>query len=89
MTMDEILATDKVMLSASDIAEVLGSDPMTIRLMARLDPDRVGFPFTFVGNRMKIPRAGFLRWMNGDAIKEIESKTMWPSRNGGTNHDRA
>jgi hypothetical protein len=27
-----------------------------------MHPERIGYPFTFVGTRMKIPRVGFLRW---------------------------
>lgn len=65
MTIDEIRATDKVMLSPMDVAGVLGSDPETIRLTAKMAPERVGYPFTFTGNRMKIPRIGFINWMEG------------------------
>ena len=65
MTIEEIRLTDKMMLSPKDIGEVLGSDPGTIRLTARMAPERVGYPFTFVGNRMKVPRDGFLRWYDG------------------------
>lgn len=65
MTIDEIRATDKPMLSPVDVAEVLGSDPQTIRLTAKMAPERVGYPFTFTGNRMKIPRIGFINWMEG------------------------
>ncbi len=66
MTIDEIRVTDKPMLSPVDVAEVLGSDPQTIRLTAKMAPERVGYPFTFTGNRMKIPRIGFIRWMEGN-----------------------
>ena len=65
MTIDEIRATDKPMLSPVDVAGVLGSDPQTIRLTAKMAPERVGYPFTFTGNRMKIPRIGFINWMEG------------------------
>ena len=67
MTMEEIRTTGKDMLSPLDVAEVLGSDPQTIRLTAKIAPERVGYPFTFTGNRMKIPRIAFLRWMEGTA----------------------
>lgn len=66
MTIDEIRATDKTMLSPNDIAEVLGSNPHTISMTARMAPERVGYPFTFTGNRMKIPRIGFINWMEGN-----------------------
>lgn len=65
MTLDEIRACGKEMLSPADISEVLGSDQETIRVTARQYPERIGFPFTFIGNRMKVPRLGFIRWMEG------------------------
>lgn len=65
MTLEEIRATDKPMLTAADIADLMGSDPQTIRLSAQQRPDLVRYPFTFVGNRMKIPRTGFLNWWEG------------------------
>lgn len=65
MTMNEIRETDKAMLTPADIADVLGSDPQTIRLMARQRPELVKFPYTFIGTRMKIPTAGFIRWYEG------------------------
>lgn len=65
MTIDEIRRTQRTVLTPADIAEVLGSDPQTIRLVARQRPELVKFPFTFIGTRMKIPTAGFLRWYDG------------------------
>ncbi len=65
MTIKEIRNTTKTMLSAEDICKVLGSDPCDIRLTARKTPWLIGYPFTFVGRRMKIPRNGFLRWYDG------------------------
>lgn len=66
MTLSEIRQSPKYMLSPTDISEVLGSDPETIRVTARTYPERIGFPFTFIGNRMKVPRMGFIRWMEGE-----------------------
>lgn len=66
MTIEEIRKSPKYMLSPTDISEVLGSDPETIRVTARTYPERIGFPFTFIGNRMKVPRMGFIRWMEGE-----------------------
>lgn len=66
MTMTEIRRSAQDMLTPADIAPVLGSDPQTIRLTAKQHPDWVKFPFSFAGNRMKIPRVGFIRWMDGE-----------------------
>ena len=65
MTMQEIMDSDKEMLTAEDIAEVTGSNPQTIRLSAKQRPDLIGYPFAFHGNAMKIPRIGFIRWFFG------------------------
>ena len=62
MTIAEIRASTKAMLSPADIAPILGSDPQTIRMTAKEHPELVRFPFTFVGAWMKIPRIGFLNW---------------------------
>ena len=63
MTMEEMKASDKLFLTPAEVAPVLGSDPHTVRCTARQRPELLGFPFTFSGNRMKIPRLPFLRWM--------------------------
>ena len=75
MTIDEIMASDRIMLTAADIAPILGSDPQTIRQTARKHPELIGFPFAFTGTRIKIPRIGFVRWYNGDRpnTKEVDS----------------
>ena len=65
MTINEIRSSDKPFLTPKEVAGVLGSDPQTIRVTARTAPERVGFPFTFTGNRMKIPRIPFLNFMEG------------------------
>jgi hypothetical protein len=66
MTYQEILESGKDVLTPYDIAPVLGSDPATIRTTARDYPERVQYPFTFSGSRMKIPRLGFIAWMKGE-----------------------
>ena len=63
MTLDELKSSDKVFLTPADVATVLRSDPQTVRVTARQRPDLLGFDFTFTGNRMKIPRLSFLRWL--------------------------
>ena len=62
-TLAEIQAMDKPFLTPAEISGILGSDPHTIRVMARQRPDLIGFQYTFTGNRMKIPRIPFLRFI--------------------------
>ena len=63
MTLEEMKHSAKEFLSPADVAGVMKSDPHSIRVTARQRPELLGFPFTFSGNRMKIPRTAFLTWM--------------------------
>ena len=65
MTLNDIRGLEKPFLTPTEVAGVLRSDPQTSRVTARTCPERVGFPFTFTGNRMKIPRIPFLNFMEG------------------------
>lgn len=65
MTLDEIRASDKTMLTPADIAPVLGADAQDIRVQARMAPERLGFNVAVVGTRVKVPRLAFIRWMEG------------------------
>ena len=62
-TLEELCASDKMFFTPEDVSGVLGSNPQTIRVTARQRPDLIGYEFTFVGNRMKIPRIPFLRFV--------------------------
>ena len=66
MTLTEIKASDKPMLTPADVAPVLGCDPQDIRVAARQRPDLLGFNFTVIGTRVKIPRLAFIKWMEGE-----------------------
>jgi len=66
MTLEEMKSSDKVMLVPADIATVLQCDPYTISLTARDMPERLGFPVMRSGNRTKIPRKAFLKWLGED-----------------------
>lgn len=65
MTLSEIKASDKPMLTPADVAGVLGVDAHSVRVAARLKPELLGFNVAVVGSRTLIPRVGFLRWMDG------------------------
>ena len=65
-TLEDIAACSKSFLTPDDVCSVLGANPHTLRVTARQKPELIGFPFTFSGNRMKIPRIPFLRFMGVD-----------------------
>ena len=64
-TLQEIEACGKEILSVDDVAGYLGSHPQDIRITAHQAPQLLGFPFTVIGCRVKIPREGFVRWAKG------------------------
>lgn len=66
MTLEDIKRSNKTFLSPADVCGVLGSNPQTIRVTARQRPDLIGYEFTFVGNRMKISRIPFLRFLGAE-----------------------
>ena len=65
--LEYIINTDKEFLTPAEIAPVLGVDPHSIRITARQRPNLIKFEFTFVGNRMKIPKTPFLRFVGINA----------------------
>lgn len=65
MSLESIEALDKEMLTPSDIAPLLRSDPASIRWQARHEPEKLGFPVVVMKNRVKIPKAAFLQFCRG------------------------
>ena len=70
MTRAEMETSTQEYLLAKDVAALLGMDANTIRFMARERPDLLGFPVTAYKNEnsvtwhVKIPRRGFLYWLD-------------------------
>lgn len=65
MTLDEIKASDKSVLTPAEVAPVLGCDPQDIRVAAKQHPERLGFNVAVIGTLVKVPRLAFIRWMEG------------------------
>lgn len=67
MTLEEIRACNKNMLTPGDIAEVIGSDKYSISVQVKKDKEtgKNSFPFPTIriGSRTKIPRLAFLEAM--------------------------
>jgi len=63
MTLDEIIHTDKVFLTAAEIAPILHCDPQCIRRQAQTRAFMLGFPTVVQGARVRIPRIPFLKFM--------------------------
>lgn len=65
MTLNDLRMSTKDVLTPADVAPVLGCDPHYIRVAARQRPERLGFPVVLIGNRTKIPRIAFIKFMEG------------------------
>lgn len=63
MTLTEMKNLPRDYLIPAEVASILGCDPQYIRVAARQEPQRLGFPVIVVGHRVKIPRLSFLRYM--------------------------
>ena len=66
MTLDDLKRVDRDWLLAREVAPILGTDPHSVRVAARLAPERLGFPVIVLGSRVRIPRVPFLRFMGVD-----------------------
>ena len=63
LTLNDLIESEKDFFTVNDVCGVLGSDPQTIRVCARQRPELLGFRIIVMGNRVKIPRIQFLRYM--------------------------
>ena len=63
--LEHIKQLDKPMLTAQDIAPVVGCNPNVLRLMARKDPGQLGFPSTCFGKQVRFPKWAFIKHMEG------------------------
>ena len=63
MNIKDIIEMDKDFLTPVEVAGVLKCAPQLIRAQADSHPELLGFHFCKVGNRIKIPRESFIKWM--------------------------
>lgn len=65
MTLSEIKTLDRDFITPAQAAGPLGCDPHYIRLVARTEPWKLGFPVTVLNSRTKIPRIPFIQYVEG------------------------
>lgn len=72
MTIEEIKASKKEMLTPADIADILGCASYSINVQVTEDikngVNSFGFSVTKIGTRVKIPRRAFLKWITGTEV---------------------
>lgn len=66
--MEKIKSSTADFLTAADVAPVIGAHPQNIRTQAQADPDKLGFPVSVIGNRVRIPRLAFIKWVEGGKL---------------------
>ena len=85
MTLAELRQCGKAFVSVYDVAPILECDPQKLRDALDIDDDlpienrRFLFPHCKVGNRRKIGRDGFVRWISGDLNPAV---VIWKLKNG-------
>lgn len=65
-TLREVEAYTEEFLTPKDVAKVLGCSDQAIRVQANRCPERLGFPVSIIGTRVKIPKEAFLKFMRGE-----------------------
>ncbi|WP_122788787.1 DNA-binding protein [Intestinibacillus sp. Marseille-P6563] len=66
MTLSDLKTMDAETITPAVAAELLGCNPHYIRVAAHQDKSLLGFPVILLGNRVKIPRVAFIKFMEGD-----------------------
>ena len=65
MTLDDLKRVDRDWLLAREVAPILGTDPHSIRVAAKVAPGRLGFPVCIIGSRVRIPKKPFIQYWEG------------------------
>lgn len=63
--LDKVRSSVDPMITPELAGEVIGCNPQYIRVSARSNPGALGFPVIITGKRTHIPRAAFLRYVDG------------------------
>lgn len=66
MTISELELSDRIFVTARDVDDIIGCSAENIRSQAQDDPSKLGFPVVVIGNRLRIPRIPFLRFIGED-----------------------
>lgn len=69
-TLEELEKYPYDILVPADVAGILKCDQYSINVAARDNPERLGFPVTLLGNRVKIPKLAFIKFMKGEMLIE-------------------
>ena len=65
MTAEELRASGKETATVSEIGEILGMSAHSIRLQAREDASKLGFPVIVYGCQVRVPVRALLKFLDG------------------------
>lgn len=74
MTLNGMERLEREHISLAEAADVLGCDPQKLRDQLDLDDElpmemrKIRFPHCKIGNRRRIMRIGFIRWVRGETL---------------------
>ena len=80
MTLTELEALPDEVLTCAEVAPVLMVNPQSIRVQAYECPEKLGFPVICIGNRVIIPKVGFIRFMTGETKRPTAGTADQPNR---------
>ena len=75
MTLTCMERLDREHISLTEASDILGCDPQKLRDQLDLDDElpmemrKIRFPHIKVGNRQRIMRIGFIRWVRGETLQ--------------------
>ena len=75
MTLYTMERLDSEHISLSEASDILGCDPQKLRDQLDLDDElpvemrKIRFPHVKIGNRQRIMRIGFIRWVRGETLQ--------------------
>lgn len=69
----EIMSMPDVTITPAVAAKAIGCDPQWIRLVAKTDPERLGFRIIRLNSRVKIPRIPFLEYLGFKGEEETSN----------------
>lgn len=75
MTLYAMEQLDREHISLTEASDILGCDPQKLRDQLDLDDElpadmrKIRFPHIKIGNRRRIIRIGFIRWVRGETLR--------------------
>ena len=74
MTLARMEQLNREHISLNEASDILGCDPQKLRDQLDLDDElpvdmrKIRFPHVKIGNRQRIMRIGFIRWVRGETL---------------------